>query len=309
MRESTWFTPARSGSVTSHSEEALIFRERDFWGATHFGPDEDGFEVLVMPDAAVAMQRGTEASAPNEAFGILMGRVYRDRTGPYTLVTGAVYGMPTSHSPVRVNLSDVAMMQLRRQAVRQFPAAEEVGWTHSHPSPSGYSSVDLNEQKTWPGANDIGIVTYMTLRPGEPWGQAYRGPTSINLRMSRRSRSSGRMPTQSSRQIRDEATVPARRIRVINGTRQDLTPKGSTRVHLLPPAHRRRMDGVQLGLVTIAIVLAFMFGGILMQLRDVTDALNSYAESNAARIELLEARVDGLTSVGRELPPIIGPMP
>ncbi len=157
---------------------------RNFEGLTQFGPDDDGFMVFVTPSAVIALYEGTRQQVPLEAFGLLMGRVYEDKRGSFTIVSGVVYARGLKSGFNHVQLSHLEMHKLRQEATRIHPAADLVGWTHSHRDLSGYSSIDFREQKTWTEDYHVGILTFMDCIMGareNPWAVVYRGPLSRQL--------------------------------------------------------------------------------------------------------------------------------
>src|SRR5262245_53761483 len=72
MPDGLQFDPARR-NTRPWVDRALVPR------AECFGPDDEGFELLVTPAAVAALSEGTLRSMPNEAFGILLGRRYVDQ--------------------------------------------------------------------------------------------------------------------------------------------------------------------------------------------------------------------------------------
>lgn len=160
------------------------FRERMALAEAHecFGPDPNGFAVYVSPSAKAALIGGTRRSAPKEVFGWLRGRAFRDQLGPYTVVDGVIYADRLDAGLGHVRLSEREMADLRCRAARAFPMLDDVGWTHAHHRPSGYSETDRAEQSTWPAETDVGILTFM--QPGDngrTWAVAYAGPHATLL--------------------------------------------------------------------------------------------------------------------------------
>jgi hypothetical protein len=148
-------------------------------GMTQFGPDkEDGFVVMVTPQAVRDLREGTSRYAPKEAFGILMGRAFEDGKGVFTVVDGAVYANHLKASTGHVKLTAEEMGLLRQEARRRYPIADYIGWTHSHSFVSQYSPTDKEEQSTWTEGHNVGILTFMG---GSAWAVAYRGPNSRYL--------------------------------------------------------------------------------------------------------------------------------
>lgn len=175
------FQPVAPPRRSDH--DRLAFRERSLLPpCARFGPARsDGFELFVTQEAETALRAGTRRRTPKEAFGWLMGRAFHDQRGSYAVVVGATYAAMGEAGPGHVRLSPDEMAALRRSAVRAYPEADEIGWTHSHRRPSGFSGEDRDEQTTWPTEHAVGIVTFMETRPGEPWATAYRGPNSEPL--------------------------------------------------------------------------------------------------------------------------------
>src|SRR6266487_311476 len=153
-------------------------------GMAQFGPDEDDFTIFVTPTAVRDLHEGTRQRVPHEAFGMLMGRAYADERGSFTVVSDVVYARNLNSSRNHVQLSAREMHTLRNEAQYAHPAAEFVGWTHSHRDLSGYSPIDFKEQKTWTEEYHVGILTFMDSIMGAretPWAIAYRGPSSRSL--------------------------------------------------------------------------------------------------------------------------------
>ena len=167
------------GLLLSKKSEKLPWQDRDLFAESlQFGPENDGFVVFVTHKAVRDLSEGTRASAPNEAFGLLMGKVFHDRQGVFTVVAGAVYARQLSASAGHVRLDAQQMGQLRREASIEHPTADFVGWTHSHGTYSRYSHTDCEEQRTWTDGHCIGILTFMRPPPDRPWAIAYRGPNA-----------------------------------------------------------------------------------------------------------------------------------
>ena len=159
---------------------ALPARDRSLLseGCTRFGPDADGFEMYVLPEAAAALRDGTRRTAPREAFGLLLGRSFADGAGSYTVVEAVMYAERAQAGPAHVRLSTAEMAAVRRTAERVHPTKDLVGWTHSHAHDSDYSPTDREEQATWPAPYHVGLLTFMD---GTRPARAYRGPTARPL--------------------------------------------------------------------------------------------------------------------------------
>lgn len=169
----------------SSGDKLPWFDRRILKELTQFGPDQrDGFTVYVTPEAVIDFHKGTLYQAPLEAFGLLMGRVYEDELGSFTVVARAFYASKPDASSNHIHLSPNEMYQLRTQASRLSPTMDFVGWTHSHQSVSEYSPVDYQEQKTWKEDYHIGILTFMNIikeASDAAWAIAYRGQSAQML--------------------------------------------------------------------------------------------------------------------------------
>lgn len=152
-----------------------------------FSAEGDGFSVYVHRDVLEFIERESRGAAPNEAIGLLAGRVCRDPTrGPYTVVTAADSARPgeVEASPSHVHISAEGNAGVRRRLEEMHPDREVVGWYHSHPRyPAHFSHVDITEQSTWGDPSHVGIV-FSGMEDGEPFG-VYCGPDAVRLTCSR----------------------------------------------------------------------------------------------------------------------------
>jgi hypothetical protein len=58
------------------------------------------------------------------------------------------------------------------------PAADVVGWWHSHAQPSEYSDADRSTQGMWIPPDCVGLLVFAA---GTPWAHAYLGPQARRL--------------------------------------------------------------------------------------------------------------------------------
>jgi len=120
---------------------------------------------------------------PNETIGLLAGRVCEDpQSGPYTIIVAAENARPGEFesSPAHVKLREPGQAHVRLRLEDAHPDREIIGWYHTHPGyPSQFSSVDIDEQKTWSDQHHVGIV-YSTSDRSEPFG-VYRSSDAIRL--------------------------------------------------------------------------------------------------------------------------------
>lgn len=174
--------PPRGTFATANKNNVPWFDRRILEGlTTQFGPNQrDRFTVYLTQDAVMDLHIGTYQQIPSEAFGLLMGRVYIDDAGSFTVVERVFYARELEASPGHVQLSPEKIHELRLQATRKHPALDFVGWTHSHDRPSQYSNTDFQEQHTWDDPSHVGILTFMdgVIGAGKTWAILYRGPTA-----------------------------------------------------------------------------------------------------------------------------------
>jgi proteasome lid subunit RPN8/RPN11 len=144
---------------------------------------DDGFGVYVHRDVLDLIARHARVVTPNEAIGLLAGRICHDpKSGPYTIVMGAdaARGGEFRSGWGHVELSAMGHDKVRRRLEDAYPDREVVGWYHTHPQCAPvFSSVDAEEQATWNDPGHIGIV-YSGSEPAEPFG-VYRGPDARPL--------------------------------------------------------------------------------------------------------------------------------
>lgn len=145
---------------------------------------DGGFCAYVHRDVLDLIARHAEVVAPDEAIGLLAGRICHDpKYGPYTLVMaadGARSGEFKS-GPGHVELLPIGHDKVRRRLENAYPDRELVGWYHTHPNCAPrFSRVDANEQATWNDLGHVGIV-YSGIEPAEPFG-VYQGPDASLLR-------------------------------------------------------------------------------------------------------------------------------
>jgi proteasome lid subunit RPN8/RPN11 len=148
-----------------------------------FSAEGDGFSVYVHRGVLEFIERESNRAAPDEAIGLLAGRVCYDPVrGPYTLVMAAdsARAGEVEASPSHVHISASGNASLRHRLEDTHPDREIIGWYHSHPRyPAQFSHVDITEQSTWNDPNHIGIV-FSGTEKHDPFG-VYRGPGAARL--------------------------------------------------------------------------------------------------------------------------------
>lgn len=135
--------------------------------------------VFVHPGVCARIGAAARDAQPNEAGGLLAGRILQDADGGYTLVEGAVVAPPQAGSVGRITMSPELTAGLCTQAATRYPACDVVGWWHSHAGVSGYSEVDRANQRAWRNPGHVGLLVFA--RAGSPRAMAYLGPQSAAL--------------------------------------------------------------------------------------------------------------------------------
>lgn len=175
--------------------------------------------AFVDPAVATSLRVRAHTARPNETGGLVLGRIFRDELGPYTLVLGFVEAPPGASSPGSIRMTPEDVAGLEETAAASYPGFEVVGWWHSHHGPSLFSRTDVLTQKLWTNESHVGLLVFAT---GSPWAIAYQGPTASLLEsavlmppLSRAPMPTGSVPT-------NPKTVPA-------NTYRRVLPSGSTR--------------------------------------------------------------------------------
>lgn len=200
----------------------------------------DGFEVAVAEHVIERALRWGRAAAPNEWYGLIVGRVGDDSRGRHVVVLGIVPDSDARATPGFVETSHASEFATRELSRRLYPDGVIVGWTHGHHRVGArYSTQDRRNQATWTQPHSLGIVF-------DPWDPkelaVYRGPTSEELR---------RVMV---REDESEAASPgAEAFRAITSSR-DLTRLGSAPASSPTRSAPRRFTKVVL--VGLAIVFA-----------------------------------------------------
>lgn len=163
--------------IVESRQQALPYLPRSTYkGYLTFGHSET--VVLVEPGTARDLRAAAEHARPMETGGLLVGRPLRDDRGDYVIVSGFIEAGPDAGQPLTFTVSPRQVAALRGQAARAHPGSEEVGWWHSHPGPSSYSSVDRAMQRIFERSCNVGLLIFAS---GDEWGTAYLGPEARDL--------------------------------------------------------------------------------------------------------------------------------
>ncbi len=161
-------------------EEPIDRRDRDGVRAGYrLFTGTAGFEAALPEHVLERALAFARAAAPDEWYGLLVGRLGEDGRGRHVVLVGVVPDEEARATPGFVETSHASEFATRALARRLYPDAVIVGWVHSHPHLGvRYSATDRRNQATWTQAHSLGIVV-------DPWDPkqltAYRGPDSEEL--------------------------------------------------------------------------------------------------------------------------------
>jgi hypothetical protein len=147
-----------------------------YFGHQLFGQGDRA--VLVEPETARQLRDAAEQALPHETGGLLLGRTCSDEEGRYVLVDGFVQARPGARRLGGFRFAKTGLGQLRAEAASQYPAADEVGWWHSHAEQGAYSPADRDTQRDFQRPESVGLLVFGT---GLPWATAYLGPEARHL--------------------------------------------------------------------------------------------------------------------------------
>lgn len=225
----------------------------------------DGFEAAVPEQVIARTLSWARSSAPNEWYGLIVGRLCEDERGRHVVVLGVVPDGDARATTGFVETSHASEFATRTLCRGLYPDGVIVGWAHSHPRLGvRYSATDKRNQATWTQSHSLGIVV-------DPWDPAeltvYRGPTSEVL--SRRP--SGGPSTELAGDVSFRAVTT--------------TPKGPCLGAATARSTPRRVRSV-LAKVVLAAFLGALVVVIVRRERGVEHALDELAR----HVRTLEAR-------------------
>lgn len=153
---------------------------------------KDGFEAAVpasLVDRCVAWGR---KAAPNEWYGLLVGKLCEHGGLRHVVVLGVVPDPGADGGPSSVRTTSDSEFRTRMSAGVLFPDGIVLGWAHGHLRHGvRFSSVDRSNQRTWTQPHSLGIVV-------DPWHpervSVYRGPGSELLTLVGKDASASERP-------------------------------------------------------------------------------------------------------------------
>jgi proteasome lid subunit RPN8/RPN11 len=136
----------------------------------------DGFEAAVAEHVVERALAIGKKAAPNEWYGLLVGRLYRDERSSHVVVLGLVPDPEASAGTGYVKTTHASEFRTRALARLVYPDAVILGWIHGHVRYGArYSATDRENQATWTQSHAIGIVV-------DPFDRTeiavYRGPNA-----------------------------------------------------------------------------------------------------------------------------------
>jgi proteasome lid subunit RPN8/RPN11 len=161
----------------------LLMRQRPVANGKFAIYRANGFSAYIRVTVLTELRSYLQKALPDEAVGFLTGRAMRDNEGDYLVVTGCAMAEPeeVESSAGHVELSPQGTAQLKARILEGHPAAEIVGWWHTHPTyPPHFSSTDTNQQGRWSQHFHLGIVV-SGLDTEETFG-VYAGPRATRLK-------------------------------------------------------------------------------------------------------------------------------
>lgn len=142
------------------------------------GTGVSAVRVLLTAAAKQQLSALCRKHLPNEAGGILGGRLGQDDHGPFTVVEIVEEVEPAHVGSTHVQWTGPSINRARARLTALPSKPELVGWWHSHQFMQAfYSSEDRREQATWRDERNVGIVVG---RGGHQFA-AFHGPDASPL--------------------------------------------------------------------------------------------------------------------------------
>ena len=96
-------------------------------------PVLDEFRVHIDPRAHARMKAHAETTDEVELCGILVGRVYRDASGPFLKITDVIEGEGANNYGAQVTFTHQTWTHINQVMDSLYPDQRIVGWYHTHP--------------------------------------------------------------------------------------------------------------------------------------------------------------------------------
>lgn len=92
-----------------------------------------GFQVVFDRAALDAIHEHGKSRTDVEICGVLVGRLCRDRFGPYLLIRDVVRGNEATERAAQVTFTAETWERIHAEMEARFPEEKIVGWYHTHP--------------------------------------------------------------------------------------------------------------------------------------------------------------------------------
>jgi proteasome lid subunit RPN8/RPN11 len=276
-------------------QQTVPFLVRSTYSNYHYFPDKK-CAVLVKPEAARGMRVAAARALPVETGGLLSGRALRDDDGSYVVISGFVEAPPNAGQAATFRINPHEVREMRADAARADPGADEVGWWHTHRGKSSYSQVDRNTQEMFERPDSVGLLVFAS---GPALATAYVGPDARDLGYvpvpshARQSAQGGGQPPQGGGQ-----PVPAQRADEPADWPGPAAPVGrgpTNGVLNIPgqPAWRRRLsrlNGPALLLIIVAAMSIALLIVLVAGLVNVSGEYNSLQQSMNGQLRQLASQ-------------------
>ncbi len=245
-------------------QQTAPFLARNTFYSYHYFRDAK-CSVLVKPEAARGMRAAAVRAQPHETGGLLSGRALRDDEGSYVVISGFVEAPPNAGQPATFRINPEEVREMRADAARADPGADEVGWWHTHRSQSSFSQIDRNTQQMFERPDSVGLLVFAG---GQALATAYVGPDARDLGCVRVPQG-GRPPARTAPDDQGaDQPAPAQRGDEPAGWPGPAAPIGRGPVNGVlnipgPPAGFRAIKGQALLLVLIVVILVVLLVGLL----------------------------------------------
>lgn len=97
------------------------------------GPRQSAFQVVFDRGALDAIHEHGKTRTDVEICGVLVGRLCRDRLGPYLLVSDIIRGTEATQRAAQVTFTAETWELIHREMEQRFTTEKIVGWYHTHP--------------------------------------------------------------------------------------------------------------------------------------------------------------------------------
>jgi len=97
------------------------------------GPRTASFQTIIRQSALNRVRVHGDSSPRAEVCGVLVGDLYRDKTGPFLLVQHIIEGQASTSSAGQVTFTADTWQHIQLLMDKQYPDLRIVGWYHTHP--------------------------------------------------------------------------------------------------------------------------------------------------------------------------------